>query len=154
VTNAKLSRAEATQLRGVARDLFLNGEDTLEDIALRLGLNPNTVSKWSASEGWGELRRSMQMGDSSLAVGLARQLKHLQEKADKQGVLGSQDADTYLKLTKAYKELQAGQSFGAQVRTLTECMRWMNERAPEVARAAGPLVKEYSLKLAKEGQGR
>ena len=152
VVKTRQSNKAMPRLRSVARDLFLNSEDTLEQIGQKLEINQSTLSKWSAAEGWADLRRSMQMGDTSLAVGIQRQLRHLQEKADKQGVLGSVDADIYLKLVKAYKELQGEQSFGSQVRTLTNLMRWMAERQPEVARMVVPLIEEYRMKLAKEAQ--
>ena len=58
------------QKKSIAKELYLHGDYTFEEIADKVGSTRQTVSRWSHEEGWAEIKASM-------TVGKEKTLKHL-----------------------------------------------------------------------------
>lgn len=99
------------QKRDYAKHLYLTEPSILQkELAERVGVSKNTISRWVAEGKWEELRTSVV---TSKATQLARLYRHLAELNDAvesrpegERYVGTRDVDTLTKLTAAIRNLE------------------------------------------------
>ncbi len=96
--------------KDIAKDLYLKGGCTQEEIAAKVGTTRQTVSRWAREGKWEELRASFTMSTENILAGMIRQVSEIQNQANarKEGERSftSKEADTVVKITSAIKKLQ------------------------------------------------
>ena len=96
--------------KDIAKDLYLKGGCTQEEIAAKVGTTRQTVSRWAREGKWEELRASFTISTENILAGMIRQVSEIQNQANarKEGVRSftSKEADTVVKITSAIKKLQ------------------------------------------------
>lgn len=96
--------------KDIAKDLYLKGGCTQEEIAAKVGTTRQTVSRWAREGKWEELRASFTISTENILAGMIRQISEIQNQANarKEGERSftSKEADTVVKITSAIKKLQ------------------------------------------------
>lgn len=96
--------------KDIAKDLYLKGGCTQEEIAAKVGTTRQTVSRWAREGKWKELRASFTISTENILAGMIRQVSEIQNQANarKEGERSftSKEADTVVKITSAIKKLQ------------------------------------------------
>lgn len=96
--------------KDIAKDLFLRGGCTLEEIAAKVGTTRQTISRWAKEGNWDELRVSMVISQEQIIAQMMRQISdiHKQAAARPEGEkqLTAKEADTVVKLSSSIKKLQ------------------------------------------------
>lgn len=96
--------------KDIAKDLYLKGGCTQEEIAAKVGTTRQTVSRWAREGKWEELRASFTISTENILAGMIRQVSEIQNQANarKKGERSftSKEADTVVKITSAIKKLQ------------------------------------------------
>lgn len=96
--------------KDIAKDLYLKGGCTQEEIAAKVGTTRQTVSRWAREGKWEELRASFTISTENILAGMIRQVIEIQNQANarKEGERSftSKEADTVVKITSAIKKLQ------------------------------------------------
>lgn len=96
--------------KDIAKDLYLKGGCTQEEIATKVGTTRQTVSRWAREGKWEELRASFTISTENILAGMIRQVSEIQNQANarKEGERSftSKEADTVVKITSAIKKLQ------------------------------------------------
>ena len=96
--------------KDIAKDLYLKGGCTQEEIALKVGTTRQTISRWSREGNWEELRASFTMSTENILSGMIRQVAEIQNQANSrpegQRSFTPKEADTVVKITSAVKKLQ------------------------------------------------
>lgn len=96
--------------KDIAKDLYLKGGCTQEEIATKVGTTRQTVSRWAREGKWEELRASFTISTENILAGMIRQVSEIQNQANarKEGEhsFTSKEADTVVKITSAIKKLQ------------------------------------------------
>lgn len=96
--------------KDIAKDLYLKGGCTQEEIAAKVGTTRQTVSRWAREGKWEELRASFTISTENILAGMIRQISEIQNQANarKEGERSftSKEADTVVKITSVIKKLQ------------------------------------------------
>lgn len=98
------------QKKALAKDLYILGTYTLEEIASKVDSTRQTVSKWAKAEGWEELKAGMSVSREELLKGLYRQVQDINELISKRDPgerhANAKEADTLAKLSSAIKKME------------------------------------------------
>lgn len=125
----------------IAKDLFLRGGCTLEEIANKVGTTRQTISRWAKEGNWDELRVSMVISQEQLISQMMRQIsdihKQAAERPDGQRQLTAKEADTVVKLSSAIKKLQKDAGITDIVNVGMKFTNWL--RTSDIQKA-----KEYN----------
>lgn len=120
------------QKKTLAKDIYLLGSYTLEEIAAKVGTTRQTVSRWAKAEGWDELKAGMTIGREQILKNLYRQINEInsninsREKGERHA--NSREADILMKLSASIKKMEddvgiselvsAGMRFGDWLRKI------------------------------------
>lgn len=98
------------QKKALAKDIYLLGSYTLEEIAQKVETTRQTVSRWAKAEGWDELKAGMTIGREQILKNLYRQINEINTNinAREQGErhANSKEADILMKLSAAIKKME------------------------------------------------
>lgn len=98
------------QKKALAKDIYLLGSYTLEEIAQKVETTRQTVSRWAKTEGWDELKAGMTIGREQILKNLYRQINEINTNinAREQGQrhASSKEADILMKLSAAIKKME------------------------------------------------
>ena len=96
--------------KDIAKDLYLKGGCTQEEIAAKVGTTRQTVSRWAREGKWEELRASFTISTENILAGMIRQVSEIQNQANArkecERSFTPKEADTVVKITSAIKKLQ------------------------------------------------
>ncbi len=96
--------------REVAQILYLQGNLPKKDIADKVGVSPQTITKWAAEDKWDTLKKNLLTGKKQRLSELYDELAEFNRMiADKEGykVASSKEADARRKLITDIKELES-----------------------------------------------
>lgn len=105
-----MNRSNNIKKKDIAKELFLRGGCTMEDIAAKVGITRQTLSRWAKDGSWDDLRVSMVISQEQLISQTMRQISAIYKQADArpegQRQLTAKEADTVVKLSSSIKKLQ------------------------------------------------
>lgn len=120
------------QKKALAKDIYLLGSYTMEEIAIKVGTTRQTVSRWAKADGWDELKAGMTIGREQILKNLYRQINEInsnissREKGERHA--NSKEADILMKLSASIKKMEedvgiselvsAGMRFGDWLRKI------------------------------------
>lgn len=120
------------QKKALAKDIYLLGSYTMEEIAVKVGTTRQTVSRWAKADGWDELKAGMTIGRDQILKNLYRQINEInsnissREKGERHA--NSKEADILMKLSASIKKMEedvgiselvsAGMRFGDWLRKI------------------------------------
>ena len=138
------------QKRDYAKHLYLTEPSILQkELAERVGVSKNTISRWVAEGKWEELRTSVV---TSKATQLARLYRHLAELNDAvesrpegERYVGTRDVDTLTKLTAAIRNLETETNIADKIEVGKEVLAHVRRSgAPvETVKAIATLYDTY-----------
>jgi transposase len=120
------------QKKALAKDIYLLGSYTLEEIAQKVDATRQTVSRWAKTEGWDELKAGMTIGREQILKSLYRQINEINSNISKRAPgerhASIKEADILAKLSAAIKKMEedvgisdlisSGMRFGDWLRTV------------------------------------
>jgi len=96
--------------KDIAKQLFLNGTFTQEEIAEKVGTTRQTVSRWIKDGGWEELKASISITPAQILSGLNRQIieinNNIAAREEGKRFATVAESDTIAKLSSAIKKLE------------------------------------------------
>ena len=99
------------QKKNLARDLYVLGTYTLEEIASKVDSTRQTISKWAKEQSWEELKAGMSISREELLKNLYRQVSDINESINMREPgerhANVKEADTLAKLSSAIKKLES-----------------------------------------------
>jgi predicted transcriptional regulator len=102
--------------RQVARTLFVHGKMTQKEIAAKLEVTEQTVSRWAKKDHWDELKRNMLTGKQEILRSLYAELQILQAEIEKsKRYADSKTADIRRKLITDIRQLETKYSISQTV---------------------------------------
>lgn len=127
--------------KDIAKELFIKGGCTLEEIAAKVGTTRQTISRWAKEGNWDDLRVSMVVSQEQILAQTMRQISDIYKQADArpegQRQLTAKEADTVVKLSSSIKKLQKDAGITDVVNVGIKFTNWL--RAFDLEKA-----KEYN----------
>ena len=138
------------QKKDWAKTLYLKENLTQNVIAARVGVNPNTITRWKDEEGWDRLRSNMLMTREEQLNNLLMELEELnnfiQSKKDGMRFADSKEADVRRKLIKDIKDLETKASIAEIIETAKRFIRWISafdlEKGKDISSLFDAFIKE------------
>ena len=118
-----------------AKSLFIGGDLTQKEIALKVGVAEKTMSKWASENGWEKLRKSLLTTKAEQLRMLYDQLQLQNENIrDTTGFASTKEADSILKMTAAIKNLETETSVGQIIEVAQSFIRFVQKDSLEDAK--------------------
>lgn len=127
--------------RQIARTLFVQGGMTQKEIASKLEVTEQTISRWSKKDHWDELKKNVMSGKQEILRTLYTELQKLQNIIEDQGgVADSKQADIRRKLITDIRQLETRYSVSQTVQIGMDFCEFLKEIDFELA---GKISKYY-----------
>lgn len=146
-------KKDYTQLKQNAKELFLNSNISIVDIANTMGVQRQTVSKWSKQEKWEDLKRSMTITRSHLLAQAYAQLDAINReiKTEHNNVPTKALSDAIAVVMKQIETL-ADKPLHQYVEVCMEFVSWLTTSHPADVQAISEKVNEFiEMKNLKDG---
>lgn len=122
------------QKRDWARHLYLSEPGVMQkEVAARVGVSVNTMSRWVQGGKWEELRASAIASKSTQLARLYRRLAELNDAIEArppgERYVGSSDADTLTKLTAAIRNLETEANIADKMDVGRDFLAWARKNA-------------------------
>lgn len=105
-----MAELRSEQKKALAKDIYLLGSFTLEEIAQKVGSTRQTVSRWAKAGCWDELKAGMTIGREQILKNYYRQINEIQAAINsrEQGERhpSTAEADILMKLSASIKKLE------------------------------------------------
>jgi hypothetical protein len=121
-------------LKEWARMLFTEHDETIQDIALRTGIDEATIRAWVQDGGWQGIKRSLRTSRVAQLELMYSAIEKLQEKMKDPGQLATKDVDLMLKYTSAIKNLQTETPVSQIIEVFDPFVRWLRRKDPGLAK--------------------
>lgn len=138
------------QKKALAKDIYLLGSFTFEEIAAKVGCARQTVARWAKNEGWDELKAGMTIGREQILKNLYRQIEEMnsmissREKGKRHA--DTREADILMKLSAAIKKMEDDAGISELVSSGIRFSDWLRkvdlEKAKEFVRLWDAFLKE------------
>lgn len=126
--------------REYAKMLYVNERITYKEIAARVGVRENTVSKWAKEDAWDKLRKSLLITRQAQLVHWYNQLDSINQGiAIRDGIPTTTEADMMSKTTSNIQKLEIETSIGEYVEVGRKVLTFIQEINLEDAK----LLKNY-----------
>ena len=114
--------------RQIARTLFVQGGMTQKEIASKLEVTEQTISRWSKKDNWDELKKNVMSGKQEILRSLYTELQKLQSIIEENGgVADSKQADIRRKLITDIRQLETRYSVSQTVQIGMDFCEFLKE---------------------------
>lgn len=114
--------------RQIARTLFVQGGMTQKEIASKLEVTEQTISRWSKKDHWDELKKNVMSGKQEILRSLYTELQKLQSIIEEDGgVANSKQADIRRKLITDIRQLETRYSVSQTVQIGMDFCEFLKE---------------------------
>ena len=114
--------------RQIARTLFVQGGMTQKEIASKLEVTEQTISRWSKKDHWDELKKNVMSGKQEILRNLYTELQKLQSIIEENGgVADSKQADIRRKLITDIRQLETRYSVSQTVQIGMDFCEFLKE---------------------------
>jgi predicted DNA-binding protein YlxM (UPF0122 family) len=125
------------QKKSIAKELYLHGDYTFEEIADKVGSTRQTVSRWSHEEGWAEIKASMTVGKEKTLKHLYAHVQTINDailsREGEERAPTPKEADTIAKLSAAIAKLEQESGIREYVSAGMAFLGWLRESDPKKA---------------------
>lgn len=101
---------KSEQKKALARDLYILGSYTYEEIAMKVGTQRQTISRWAKAGGWEDLKAGMSVTREEILKRLYQQLNNINaiilEREPNERFANSKEADAMAKLSATIKNME------------------------------------------------
>ena len=131
------STLKNTQKKTIAKELYLHGEFTFEEIAAKVGSSRQTVARWANVEGWADLKASMSVGKEKTLKNMYAHVQRINEtilqRDESERVPTPKEADTLAKLAAAIDKIESESGIREYVNAGIAFMTFVRSTAPQKA---------------------
>ena len=125
------------QKRSIAKELYLHGDYTFEEIAAKVGTVRQTIARWAREEGWADLKASMTVGKEKTLKNLYAHVQSINEtilqREEGDRTPTPKEADILAKLAAAIDKLESESGIRELVSAGISFLSWLRVSDPEKA---------------------
>ena len=100
-----------TQKKTIAKELYLHGDYTIEEIADKVGAARQTVARWAKDEGWKDIKASMTVGKDKMLKNLYAHVQTINdailERPEGERIPTPKEADILSKLSSSISKIES-----------------------------------------------
>lgn len=125
------------QKKNIAKELYLHGDYTFEEIADKVGAVRQTVSRWAKDEGWPDIKASMTVGKDKMLKNLYAHVQTINaqilEREGAERTPTPKEADILAKLSASISKLETESGIREYVNAGIAFLTWLRGVDPQKA---------------------
>ena len=133
--------------RSIARTLYLDGNYTQEEIAVKVGVSPQTIIRWSKEDSWAELKASLSVTPTQLIAQWQQQIAEINRtitsREEGARYATPAEADAMLKLATSIKKIQDDLGISEVISVCMRFLAWLRPLDVEQAKAFNSLMDVF-----------
>lgn len=141
-----MTRKEREQIKELAKLLFIHERLSQKEVASRMGVSEQTVSRWSQTENWDKLRVSITITREEQLRHLYRQISEINKtisERDGQKYASSTEADTISKLSTAIRKMESDVGISDIISVIKKFLTWIRKSDILKAQEMVPLFDAF-----------
>lgn len=131
------STLKNAQKKNIAKELYLHGDFTFEEIAAKVGTVRQTIARWARDDGWADLKASMTVGKEKTLKNLYAHVHSINEailqREDGDRTPTPKEADILAKLAAAIDKLESESGIRELVSAGIAFLSWLRGIDPQKA---------------------
>ena len=131
------SNLKNTQKKSIAKELYLNGDYTFEEIAAKVGATRQTIARWAKDDEWASLKASMSVGKEKILKNLYAHVQLINDtilqRPEEDRMPTPKEADILVKLSAAIDKLEGETGIRELVSCGTSFLTWLRRLDPAKA---------------------
>lgn len=131
------STLKNAQKKSIAKELYLHGDYTFEEIAAKVDTVRQTIARWAKEEGWASLKASMTVGKKKTLENLYAHVQRINEKIlerdEEERTPTPKEADTLAKLAASISKLEDETGIHELVSAGIAFLSWLRGINPQKA---------------------
>lgn len=126
-----------TQRKSIAKELYLHGDYTFEEIAAKVGTVRQTIARWAKEEGWADLKATMTVGKEKTLKNLYAHVQSIndsimqRDEGDRYPT--PKEADILSKLSSSIEKLESDSGIRELVSAGISFLEWLRKYDPQKA---------------------
>lgn len=133
--------------RSIARTLYLNGNYTQEEIAVKVGVSRQTIIRWAKEDSWAELKASLSVTPTQLIAQWQQQIAEINRtitsREEGARYATPAEADAMLKLATSIKKIQDDLGISEVISVCMRFLAWLRPLDVEQAKAFNSLMDVF-----------
>ena len=133
--------------RSIARTLYLAGNYTQEEIAVKVGVSRQTIIRWSKEDSWAELKASLSVTPTQLIAQWQQQIAEINRtitsREEGARYATPAEADAMLKLATSIKKIQDDLGVSEVISVCMRFLAWLRPLDMEQAKAFNSLMDVF-----------
>ena len=133
--------------RSIARTLYLDGNYTQEEIAVKVGVSRQTIIRWSKEDSWAELKASLSVTPTQLIAQWKQQIAEINRtitsREEGARYATPAEADAMLKLATSIKKIQDDLGISEVISVCVRFLAWLRPLDVEQAKAFNSLMDVF-----------
>ena len=133
--------------RCIARTLYLDGNYTQEEIAVKVGVSRQTIIRWSKEDSWAELKASLSVTPTQLIAQWQQQIAEINRtitsREEGARYATPAEADAMLKLATSIKKIQDDLGISEVISVCMRFLAWLRPLDVEQAKAFNSLMDVF-----------
>ena len=133
--------------RSIARTLYLDGNYTQEEIAVKVGVSRQTIIRWSKEDSWAELKASLSVTPTQLIAQRQQQIAEINRtitsREEGARYATPAEADAMLKLATSIKKIQDDLGISEVISVCMRFLAWLRPLDVEQAKAFNSLMDVF-----------
>lgn len=133
--------------RSIARTLYLDGNYTQEEIAVKVGVSRQTIIRWSKEDSWSELKASLSVTPTHLIAQWQQQIAEINNNvaSREEGARfsTSAEADAMLKLATSIRKIQDDLGISEVISVCMRFLAWLRTIDVEQAKIFNRLMDVF-----------
>lgn len=133
--------------RSIARTLYLDGNYTQEEIAVKVGVSRQTIIRWSKEDSWAELKASLSVTPTQLIAQWQQQIAEINRtitsREEGARYATPAEADAMLKLATSIKKIQDDLGISEVISVCMRFLAWLRPLDMEQAKAFNNLMDVF-----------
>ena len=131
------STLKNTQKKAIAKELYLHGDYTFEEIAAKVGTTRQTIARWAKDDAWADLKASMSVGKEKTLKNLYAHVQRINEsileREEGERVPTPKEADILAKLSASINKLETESGIRELVSSGIAFLSWLRGIDPNKA---------------------
>lgn len=133
--------------RSIARTLYLDGNYTQEEIAVKVGVSRQTIIRWGKEDSWAELKASLSVTPTQLIAQWQQQIAEINRtitsREEGARYATPAEADAMLKLATSIKKIQDDLGISEVISVCMRFLAWLRPLDVEQAKAFNSLMDVF-----------
>lgn len=138
--------------RSIARTLYLDGNYTQEEIAVKVGVSRQTIIRWAKEDSWAELKASLSVTPTQIIAQWQLQIteinRNIASREEGSRFATGAESDAMLKLSSAIRKLQDDLGISEVISVCMRFLAWLRTIDVEQAKIFNRLMDVFIKDLA------